>query len=255
MASGAPPNRYGSIAAEIYDIDKPFGALRDTAFHLNALKGISGPILEPACGSGRTLVPLLEAGHQVSGFDPSPEMLERCQARCAAAGFAPDLRRQTFADFAFDRAFDVILVPVGSFTLIDTYDGALAALRRFHAHLTPGGRVMLDIAPLSGLSHSGADRRRWTTPNGDVLTLEGARVSTDWIAQRSETLYRYERWRDSRLVETQLEPMAQRFWGLQEFSLTLREAGFVDVAVTADFRPGRPVGAKAQFMTFEARKP
>lgn len=34
MSSDLTTNRYGSIAAEIYDLDKPYFALPDTAFHL-----------------------------------------------------------------------------------------------------------------------------------------------------------------------------------------------------------------------------
>ena len=44
-------NRYGSIAAEIYDIDKPYFALPDTAFHLARFSpepvGLLAPLLAP----------------------------------------------------------------------------------------------------------------------------------------------------------------------------------------------------------------
>ncbi|MEP6967334.1 MAG: class I SAM-dependent methyltransferase, partial [Pseudomonadota bacterium] len=125
MITKTPANRYGSIAAEIYDLDKPIGALPDTAFHLERLAAIDGPVLEPACGSGRTLIPLLEAGREVAGFDPSAEMLAQCAARCAERGLFPDLSCQRFDDFHYDRSFSAILVPVGSFTLIDDFARAL----------------------------------------------------------------------------------------------------------------------------------
>ncbi|HEY8616474.1 class I SAM-dependent methyltransferase [Phenylobacterium sp.] len=244
-------NRYGAIAAEIYDLDKPFGALPDTAFHLARFRDFKGSILEPACGSGRTLLPLLEAGLDVTGFDPSPEMLARCQARCAAAGFAPDLTRQRFEDFAYDRSFDAILVPVGSFTLIDRFETALDVLRRFHAHLRPGGVLVIDNQGLEVLAPAPDDRRRWTTPDGDLLTLEGIRTATDWLAQRAETTYRYERWRDGVLVESQIDVMAQRYWGCDEFRLALEAAGFSQVTVTGGYRP-RPPRAGDRVLTYEA---
>lgn len=255
MCSNATTNRYGSIAAEIYDIDKPFGALPDTRFHLERFSGFSGPILEPACGSGRALVPLLEAGCEVTGFDPSVEMLSRCRARCAAAGFAPNLDTQRFEDFAYDRRFDVVFVPVGSFTLIDQFAAAMAVLRRFHDHLAPGGIAVLDIQPLSFLAAGRVDQRQWRAENGDLLTLEAAVVKMDPIEQRSETLLRYERWRDNRLVEAQLEPMVQRYWGVEEFSLALGAAGFKDIQVCGGYQRGRPPRAGDTVMTFEAVKP
>jgi SAM-dependent methyltransferase len=254
MSSNTLTNRYGSIAAEIYDLDKPFGALPDTAFHLEGLSGLEGPILEPACGSGRTLIPLLEAGHDVTGFDPSREMLDRCAVRCAERGFAPPLSLQRFEDFENANAFAAIIVPAGSFTLIDDFAVALAVLRRFRDHLVVGGLLALDIQPLSFLAYTGEDRRRWTAANGDLLTAEGKRTATDWLGQRAETAYRYERWRDNALVESQFEPMAQRYWGLEEFTLALQGAGFGDVSVSGNYARGRRPRANDRVLTFEARR-
>ena len=245
-------NRYGAIAAEIYDIDKPFFARPDTAFHLARFEGFDRPILEPACGSGRTLIPFLKAGLDITGFDPSPEMMDRCRARCAEAGFAPDLSRQRYEDFAYDRRFGAILVPVGSFTLIDDFAVAVAVLRRFHAHLEPEGVLVLDIEGLNALSPAPADRRRWTAPNGDLLTCEGVRSRTDWARQRAETTYRYERWREGTLVESQIDIMAQRYWGREEFRLALEAAGFGQVSVVGGYDRSRRPRASDPSLTFEA---
>ncbi|MFI4935566.1 MAG: class I SAM-dependent DNA methyltransferase [Caulobacterales bacterium] len=254
MLSNTPTNRYGSIAAEIYDIDKPYGALPDTAFHLERFAGFEGPILEPACGSGRTLVPFLDAGLDIIGFDPSAEMLEQCRARCAERGHTPQLSQRRFEDFSYPTKFAAILVPAGSFTLIDDFAVAMDVLRRFHAHLRVGGVVVLDIQGVSFMAAVGNDRRRWTADNGDLLTVDGFTVATDWLRQRSERRVRYERWRDNRLIETQLEPMAQRYWGLEEFKLALEATGFSDVSVTGDYRRGEPPRASARTLTFEAVK-
>lgn len=245
-------NRYGALAAEIYDIDKPFGALSDTRFHLERFSGFERPILEPACGSGRTLVPFLEAGLDITGFDQSPEMLERCRARCAERGFSPDLGQQRFEDFRYPRKFGAILVPVGTFTLIDDLAVARSVLRRFRDHLEPGGVVVLDMQPLKFLADTRDDRRRWIAPNGDLLTVEGVRTNTDWLTQRREAMLRYERWRDNRLIETHMEPMAQRYWGLEEFRLFLEAAGFAGVTVTGGYDRSRGPRRADQVWTFEA---
>ena len=255
MTPNTTTNRYGSIAAEIYDIDKPYFALPDTKFHLERFGGFKGRILEPACGSGRTLVPLMDAGCDMTGFDPSLEMLDRCRARCAERGFIPDLSRQRWEDFRYDRTFDAILIPAGSFTLIDRFDEAIAVLQRFFDHLAPGGCVVLDIQPLSFLSGAGEDRRQWTARNGDLLTIHGVRTKTDWVGQRIEAWLRYERWRNNQLVETQLEPMAQRYWGLEEFSMALASVGFTDVQVAGNYDRGRAVRLNDRTMTFEATRP
>lgn len=257
MPSNTPvtTNRYGEIAAEIYDIDKPFGSLPDTRFHLERFRDFGRPILEPACGTGRTLIPFLEAGHDVTGFDPSPEMLGRCRARCAERGFTPDLIQQRFEDFRYERRFGAILIPVGTFTLIDDAAVAGSVLRRFRDHLEPAGVLVIDLQGLAFLASTTQDRRRWTAPNGDLLTLEGVRTRTDWFRQRAEATYRYERWRDHQLVESQIDIMAQRFWGLDEFRMTLETAGFTDISIVGDYDRSRGVRASDRGWTFEARKP
>lgn len=245
-------NLYGSIAAEIYDIDKPVGALPDTAFYLDRLAAIDGPILEPACGSGRALVPLARAGHAMSGFDPSADMLARCRARCEAEGLDAELSRQSYEAFAYDRRFAAIVLPVGSFTLIADFAAALSVLKRFHAHLEPGGLLMIDLQSLASLSKPIEDRRSWTSPSGDLLTVEGIGTGTDWLRQTLATRYRYERWRDHALVESQIDPMIQRAWGVAEFELALGAAGFGEVRVTGGYDRARPPRQSDRTLTFEA---
>ena len=192
---------------------------------------MAGPILEPACGSGRTLLPLLAAGHDVTGFDPSVEMLERCRDRCAAAGHALALSQQRFENFVCETRFAAIVVPVGSLTPIADFAVAMAVLTRFHVHLAPGGLLILDVPSIGELAPSTTDRRRWTTADGDVLTCEGVRSVTDWLTQCGERLYRYGRWRAQCLVETRLEPMVQRFLEIEELRQALIASGFEVTAI------------------------
>ena len=106
--------------------------------------------------------------------------------------------------------------------------------------------------PFGALPDDRYDRRRWTAENGDLLTIEGERVVTDWMAQRAEAMLRYERWRDNRLVETQMEPMAQRYWGLNEFRLFLEAGGFGQVSVVGGYDRSRGPRSGDRVLTFEA---
>jgi hypothetical protein len=96
------------------------------------------------------------------------------------------------------------------------------------------------------------DRRRWTAANGDLLTCEGVRTATDWLRQRAETTYRYERWLDGALVESQIDVMAQRYWGLDEFRLALEAAGFGGVSVVGGYDRRRGPRESDRGWTFEA---
>ena len=88
--------------------------------------------------------------------------------------------------------------------------------------------------------------------NGDLLTIEGIRVTTDWVGQRAAANLRYERWRDNLLIETQLEPMSQRYWGIDEFTLALRSTDFGDIKVVGNYDRRRAPRSGDRTFTFEA---
>lgn len=188
------------------------------------------------------------------GFDASPEMLARCRSRCAERGLAPELRQARFEDFAYGDSFAAIVLPASTFTLIDDFARALATLKRFHAHLRPGGLLMLDIGSLAELGARGDGVRRWDAPGGDTLTMEIRRAETDHVRQTFVSHLRYERWREGRLLATELDVMVQRCWGVSELALALGAAGFTDVAVSAEYARGRPLRASDRSFTFEAAR-
>src|SRR4030095_9736370 len=47
------------------------------------------PALDAVCGTGRLLVPYLQAGLDVDGSDISPDMLAHCRGRAEREGFSP----------------------------------------------------------------------------------------------------------------------------------------------------------------------
>ena len=47
------------------------------------------PVLDAGCGTGRLLVPWLQAGIDVDGCDASADMVALCRERARRAGFEP----------------------------------------------------------------------------------------------------------------------------------------------------------------------
>lgn len=248
-------NRYGTLTSWVYDLDKPAGrSFGDIEFYRERLSDCKGPILEPAVGNGRILVPLLETGLAVEGFDASEEMLAYCRQACRARGLKTNVTRQTFEDFSYETRFEAIIIPVGSFQLITDLASAKAVLRRFHDHLLPGGRLMVDLDPIGGFFSAGSVRS-WTTLDGDVLTLTSTSVETDFVAQTTVSHLRYEHWRNTKLVDSELELFSLRWWGVNEFVLSLREAGFDEIVVSGNFQYGRFPHKDDDNISFEARRP
>ncbi|MFD0121596.1 class I SAM-dependent methyltransferase [Streptomyces virginiae] len=99
-------------------------------------------VLDVGCGTGSLSLLLAEAGHRVTGVDLAPRMVERAEAKLAAAGLAE--RGRFLVGDAADpptgqERYDVLLCRHLVWTLPDPG----AALRAWVARLGPGGRLVL----------------------------------------------------------------------------------------------------------------
>jgi ubiquinone/menaquinone biosynthesis C-methylase UbiE len=245
-------NRYGSLSAWAYDLDKPIGhSFGDIEFLLGRLKDCPGPILEPCVGTGRVLIRLLEAGHDAEGFDASNEMLEICRRNCQSRGLTPRLSQMRWESFQYDRKFAAIVMTAATIELIPEFDTACAVLRRFHDHLQPGGRLILDISPDDSFT-SDPEIRSWTTSDGDLVTLLELPTKLDYVMQRSHTPFRYEHWREGKLVQSELEILTLRWWGMHEMAMAMTSAGFAPPIISGGFEHGRAPRTGDNVISFEA---
>ncbi|WP_299934417.1 class I SAM-dependent methyltransferase [uncultured Nitratireductor sp.] len=245
-------NRYGTLASWVYHLDKPIGrSFGDIEFYRDRLAGCSGPVLEPAAGNGRVLIPLLEAGFDIRGFDASDEMVAHCRAECAKRGLSAPVDIQRFETFSYPERFEAIIVPAGSFQLVTEPEAALGVLRRFHEALRPGGRLLLDLDPLASLADTSRTARHWR--DGDsLLTLSEQRVETCFQRQTMLSHLRYEQWRDDVLVASELQLFHLRLWGVLEMELALKASGFKEIRVHGDYGADAGPGPEAASFTFEA---
>lgn len=249
-------NTYGKLASWIYHLDKPIGhSFGDLEFYRQRLTGCDGPILEPAVGNGRILIPLLEMGFAIEGFDESQDMLQHCRQECRKRDLAATLTCQTFEQFSYDRRFAAIIMPAGSFQLITETASAVAVLKRFWEHLQPGGRLILDIDPIESVISEAMPARRWPVEGGDLLTMASHRAEIDYVKQTTLSHLHYEHWRDGALLVSELDLFHLRWWGVDELTFALREAGFADVVVSGDYQHGRQPRQGDQIISFEAKRP
>lgn len=248
-------NRYGALSSWVYNLDKPVGrSFGDLEYYRDRLAECHGPILEPAVGNGRIFVPLLQDGFQIKGFDASEDMLKFCREECWERNISADLTLQTFEEFSYDKCFAAIILPAGSFQLISDEVVAAAVLKRFYDHLAPEGRVIIDLDPIGSILAPPGPIRSWTTEGGDLLTLTDNQVETNYLAQTTLSHSRYDRWRNGALIETELELFKLRWWGVHEFQLALRDAGFADVQVSGNYQHGRAPHPEDEIFTFEAKR-
>lgn len=246
-------NRYGSLASRVYHLDKPIGrSFGDIEFYRERLMDCQKPVLEPAAGNGRMLIPLLEAGLEMYGFDASPEMVALCREECARRGLPTPVDVQTFEAFSYEQRFEAIILPAGSFQLIVDPTAALRVLDRFREALLPGGRLIIDLDLLSCLADVPGRARHWHDGR-DFLTLQESSVERNFARQTMLSQLRYELWREGKLVSAQMELFHLRFWGLTEFELALRIAGFSEIAIFGDYGHAAGPEEAGRTITFEAR--
>ena len=244
---------YGKMSSEVYDIDKPIGhSFRDVEFYMDRLNLCRGHILEPATGTGRVLVPLLEKGFTVDGFDSSKDMLNICRDNCRKKGLNPKLFEEKMESFTQDMRYDAIIIPTGTFLLLHQRADSIRALQNFHKHLCSGGRLIIDIFMQTDFSIGTVSTRTWVCSNGDIITLESKIVEVDYINQYTVSHNRYEKWREGVLIQTELERFPLRWYGLEEFKLILESTGFKDIVISSDYKFGQYPSDVKDSITFEA---
>lgn len=249
------PAYRSELAAEVYDISlSPGRSFGEVEHYRERLKDCRGRILEPAVGNGRILIPLLEAGLTVDGLDSSPEMLAVCRRRCSERGLDPTLHKGEMQSFSLPERYEAIIVPAGSFLLLTDRRDSLAALRRFREHLVAGGRLIVDLELQTDFRLDRISTRTFTTPEGDLITLESKLAEVNLLDQYTVVYLRYEKWRDGKLSEAELNRFPVRWYGIEEFKLILENEGFSEITVSADHEYGKPPSNAEQAFTFEARR-
>ncbi len=244
---------YGRLSSELYDMDKPIGhSFGDVEFYMNRLESCKGSILEPATGTGRILIPLLEKGLNVDGFDGSKDMLNICKKNCKERGLNPKLFEGKMESFSLDKKYDAIIVPTGTFLLLHKRSDSIKALKNLYKHLSNDGRLILDISLQTDISMGTVSTKTWECSNGDIITLENKIVEVDYINQYTVSHGRYEKWREGVLIQTELEYFPLRWYGVEEFRLILENIGFKNIVISSDYKLGEYPSKSEEIITFEA---
>ncbi len=222
----------------------------EIAYFQALIRRFGQPALDVACGTGRLLIPYLQAGLDVDGCDISPDMLELCQQRARREGLAPHLYRQAMHELMLPRRYRTIVV-CGGFGLGGNRQHDQEALRRFHNHLESGGALVLDNYlpykdeeewrywlkearqalpepwPSSG--------RRKRALNGDEYELRGRLAAFDPLEQVATRQIRALLWREGELVKEEEQTLLERLYFKNELLQMLSAAGFRHVDVRGDY--------------------
>lgn len=247
---------YGKLCAEFYDIDKPNAPPDALEFYLAYARRAVGPILEPMCGTGRFLLPLLGMGFDVEGVDSSPDMLALCRERALASGLAPVLHERSLERLELERRFGLVFIPSGSLCLLTDEAQVANSLRRIHAAMLPGATFVAEVERLVPRepTTSGTWGGRW------VERADGAKIIISWLSQYSSlegvsrSVHRYELIKDGRLLASEYEDFELKFYEPARFRELLEQAGFARIALWKAYELSAPDDGD-EGLVFECRKP
>jgi len=230
----------------------------DRAFFRWVILKSGQPVLDVGCGTGRLLLEYLGRGIAIEGVDVSPEMLALCRRKAQERGLNPVLYEGAMETLDLPRRYRTILVPSSSFQLVTDLDLAREALRRFWAHLQPGGTLALPIMDLDKEEHTGA----WTLAaeavdaERGVVVRHWSRSTYDPVSRLESTEDRYELLREGEVVATECHNRspATRSYTLDEAVVMLEEAGYTAIRAYAGFS-SRPATAADRLFTLLAERP
>ena len=114
--------------------------------------GLSGKrLLDVACGTGKSFVPMLERGYTVTACDASPAMVERARAKLGDCGEA---RVADMRSLPWSAEFDAITCVDDGMNYLLALSDVVAALGSMREALVPGGLLVFDVNTLG--SYRGA---------------------------------------------------------------------------------------------------
>ncbi|MBD3210825.1 methyltransferase domain-containing protein [Candidatus Micrarchaeota archaeon] len=136
--------KYYDEFAELYD-ELSMGLEGELEFYLKEAKKAEGPVLEAGCGTGRILLPLLEAGIDAEGIDNSPGMLDILKSKAREKGIRPRVRKSDMRNFRSKKKYGLIIVPYRAFLHVEKSEEQIRTLKNFKKHLRKRGRLILNF--------------------------------------------------------------------------------------------------------------
>jgi SAM-dependent methyltransferase len=235
----------------------------ELAFLQQQIARYGQPVLDLACGTGRLLIPLLQAGLDVDGCDLSGDMLAHCRQRAAHLGLAPRLHEQSMHAFDLPRRYRTIYL-CDSFGLTGGREDDLETLRRCYAHLDPGSALIVNIEAEYALPETWAlwvaENRRslpqpWPEEGSRRMAADGSEhrarfrfLGLDPLEQTYTREVRLEKWVGEKLVKEETYTLRGRMYFKSELELMLQIAGFRQITVRGDYRNELATAAHKQLI-------
>jgi hypothetical protein len=243
---------YLSLCTEVYDLSKPNPPEDAYAFYRSYVMKAKGPILEPMCGTGRFLLPLIEERFDVHGFDASEPMLEALQAKARAKNLNPTVWKGFAEELKSSEKYQLIFIPSGSFCLLIDPVTAKKALQVFFECLSDDGVLLFEIDTLKAVPPLDVWRGSvWHKPDGQMIMLSQLATLKDNVCN---SIGKYELVQNNSIVHTEVEELKVRIYDPLELVEILKSCGFKHIRMIKAFDSNATPDAQDEAIVYECRK-
>jgi SAM-dependent methyltransferase len=217
--------------------DVPYGL----DFYVALARAAQGPVLDIACGTGRILLPCLQAGVDIEGLDFFEPMLKTLRAKAAVLGLSPRLHLADMSDFSLQRRFNLIMIPFNAFIHNMTQESQIQCLRICREHLLPGGMLVFDTF-FPSLAIVGLPESTRVLEGEVPHPVTGRRLrmydtrTFERVAQLQHSICEVEQGaEDGSFTIVHRSKVSSRYIYKNEMALLLRVAGFTHWEIYGDF--------------------
>ncbi|WP_133131351.1 class I SAM-dependent methyltransferase [Legionella yabuuchiae] len=246
---------YLGLATQFYDFIRPEPPEDAYLFYRSYVSEADGYILEPMCGSGRFLIPLVEEGFNVHGFDASDHMLKALQDKATSKHLKPRVWQDFAENLERNDKYSLIFIPSGSFGHIIDFTEIKKTLENFYNCLNEKGILLFEVE--SSLSALNSQLGIWrgmvcNMPNGDSILLSRLSNIQNSVCY---SIDKYELLNNNQIIQTQIEKFNVRLYDDRTIlSKLLQDIGFQEIKILKTYeRRSNPDENDAAFV-YECRK-
>lgn len=242
---------YLDLCTQVYDLSKPKPPLDAYEFYKSYVAQTTGPILEPMCGTGRFLLPLLADGFKVQGFDASQYMLDALHAKARISKLEPIVSKVFLEDFKSQYKYNLIFIPSGSFCLITDLVKAKLCLQNIYNLLSPDSLFVFEI---DTVSYASQHLNLWSGhvyPREDNKLIAANFLDLPRRDNIANTLAKYELIDGQQVIKTEVEDYKVRLYEPEALRRTLEEIGFKQVKILKTFDKSKSYEQNDEVVVFE----
>lgn len=239
--------------AQVYDVlmqDSPYDRWLSWVSDFWRQHGQPKSVIDLGCGTGSTAIPLAKMGYTVYGVDLSSEMLAMAYEKANQEQVNIRWLEQDMSELDAPQA-DSIISLCDSLSYLTDEEDVKGTFQRVYEHLYPGGYFLFDVHSPFKITQFFGDNT-FTLVEDELAYIWNCFCDSDRLEVEHQLTFFVRQ--NSGLFERLEESHFQRAYQPTKMIQWLREAGFTDLKLTADFE-NLPPQQESERLFYVARRP